>query len=326
MSENIVLEYINYVKKSIYNFYRILLDKKYSYSLVSPIITKYIKIRYYNDTDSKEKNIIKRINKELKVVVTESLNDNPNNADLIKNVYALVSYLLYIDDVVYYDNLNTLIDTLISDDIITLTYTEDTINKFKDFIKAFEQKKNEYFDIFMTSNFSITEKRLRAKVYDVILEQNCRISKLYSEYAINKAFTSGLVNEDKCFITYSLTAVTVLKNAISSDFSRDYLVNLPSTLFTKEHKINRILNTLNNDLTKEHIYLKITYHDYQENKEIVNKYLKDGYHFALILDDTYQNDFDELILFSYIILYDYLDCYDMIMNDKDKIKATIIAL
>ena len=44
------------------------------------------------------------------------------------------------------------------------------------------------------------------------------------------------------------------------------------------------------------------------------------------LDDNFDNNIDELIIFSYVLVYDYLNCYDMIMNSKKDIKVNIITL
>ena len=71
---------------------------------------------------------------------------------------------------------------------------------------------------------------------------------------------------------------------------------------------------IDNDITKEKLALKITYQDYLENKEEIYELTREGFHIALILDETFA--FNEetkklLKVFTFLItshqaLYDVL--------------------
>jgi hypothetical protein len=326
MDTNIVLEYINYIKKSLEEFYRILLEDDYQAKFIHPIIDKYIDIRYYNNTNSKERDNIKLIDNELKPIINSLLKEYPKDQELIKNIYALVSYILYFDDVSSYSSLNNLVATLINDEVITISYDEEKVSKLTDFIKEFNLKKEEFINLFDTSLFSLTEKRLKKHLYYINLTNTIKVPKIYSDYAINKAFNTGNVNEDKYYILYTLVAYNILKSAIDLDFSRQYLLDIPITIFDKPKKIERLLRILDNDLVKSHINFKISYNTYISNKEIINSFIKKGYHIAIELDDSFANNLDELFIFSYVLVYDYLDCYDMIKDSKKDIKGKLITL
>ena len=70
----------------------------------------------------------------------------------------------------------------------------------------------------------------------------------------------------------------------------------------------------------------ISYSEYISNKQTINNYINMGFNFAILIDETYHDEIDNLILFSYVLVYDNLPSYDMIIECKDKIKATIVAL
>ena len=326
MDTNIVLEYINYVKESLATFYHILLDKDYQSKYINPIIDRYINVRYYNDTKSKEKDNIKLIDDELKPVIKELLKNNIDDQELIKNIYALIGYVLYFDDVSNYSSLNNLVATLINDEVITIKYNEEKISNLTDFIKEFNIKKDEFMNIFDTSLFSLSETRIKRNLYHVTINNAIRVPKIYSDYATSKAFNTGTVNEDKNYVLFTLLSYNLLKSAIDLDFSRNYLLDLPISLFLKPKKIERLLGIIDNNLVKSHVNFKVTYSDYLTNKELINGFIKKGYKVALELDDNFSNNIDELFIFSYVLVYDYLSCYDMIMDSRKDIKVNVITL
>ena len=163
MNNNIVLEYITFVQKSISEFYHIILETKYQAKLINPIIDKYIDIRYYNNTANKEKNNVKLIDDELKPIIKNELKENPDNQELIKNIYALIGYVLYFDDVSAYSNVNNLFLALINDEVITLKYNDEMVTKLTDLVKVFNTKKSEFMNLFDTNNFSLNETRIKKK-------------------------------------------------------------------------------------------------------------------------------------------------------------------
>lgn len=327
MDENIINKYINYIQNSIYKYFEILLGKKYSKNLVKPFITKYISIRYYNDTlYLREGDFVKRFSKELNTIAKDLIKENKESEELIKNICALFGYLFYFDDCISCDDLSELINTLFSDNLITLDYEEDTKKNFKELIKEINNKKEEYNNLFKTNDFEIKLKRIKSKVYLSSIEENIEISKLYSNYAIDTAYNTGVIAEDKIYLLYILLSNQVLNNAIKLDFNTNYIVEFPETLITKHKKTIKYLKALDNDLLKSHIHLMISYESYLENKNIINNYLKEGYNFALKISESFNEDYENLILFSYLLVYDNLPSYDMIIQNKDKIKATVIGL
>ena len=325
MDLNIISEYLKFVKKSLLEFYKIIFENKYQKSLIEPFLDKYIDIRYNNETNYHNiKNLTNRVSKELEPLFIELQSDN--NISLLKSIYALFGYIMYLDDAIYFDSSKSLIDYLIIDNnlkIEGLTLKKDELNKW---LRNFTKGKKEFFRVLETNEYILKEKRIQRGYYNLSLEQNVKISYLYSDTAINKAFTTGNTYEDSLFVLYILASKLVLENAINLDFSRRYCLEFANSLWSKEKKQKRLLEILNNTLAKKYLEIKISLTTYYETKSLIDKLIKEGYLFSLYLDDTFTGKITELYLFSTIFIYKNNEFFDMIINSKEKIPGRIIVL
>ena len=325
MDLNIISEYLKFVKKSLLEFYKIIFENKYQKSLIEPFLDKYIDIRYNNETNYHNiKNLTNRVSKELEPLFIELQSDN--NISLLKSIYALFGYIMYLDDAIYFDSSKSLIDYLISDNnlkIEGLSLKKDELNKW---LRNFTKGKKEFFRVLETNEYILKEKRIQRGYYNLSLEQNVKISYLYSDTAINKAFTTGNTYEDSLFVLYILASKLVLENAINLDFSRRYCLEFANSLWSKEKKQKRLLEILNNTLAKKYLEIKISLTTYYETKSLIDKLIKEGYLFSLYLDDTFTGKITELYLFSTIFIYKNNEFFDMIINSKEKIPGRIIVL
>ena len=325
MNYNIINEYTDYLKKAYLELFKIVFKNKYHKEEVSPFIERYINVRYYNETNyPTTRDFTKRINKELIDVVNKMANDD--NIEQLKNYVALFAYLIYFDDINYVVEEMELINSIVDDDIVKISDKESLRNEIRDwYIKHVEAK--DTFNSAIDSNcFGLLEKRLYRKLFNIELEYNIKISNLYSEYAIDRAYNTGIVNEDKAFVTFILASGLILKNAINLDFSKRYAVVFPQTLLSKEKKRNRLIKVFDNILAKKHIVIKIKYADYTANKKIINEYINDGYTFGIELDSTFTGNITELFLFPFILVYNGSEEYEMLLRGKERLKSTIIKL
>lgn len=325
MNYNIIKIYLDFLEKSFLEYFKIILKNKYSKEMCLDFINRYISVRYYNETNYYQvKDIVDRINREL-VDLVKSL-ANRDNVDDLKNIVALFGYLLYFDDVCFAVHDMEIINSIVNDQVVKIDDIDEVKKALKEWYINFKTKKESFYKTLNTKDFNVIEKRVYRKVYYLELEHDIKISNLYSEYAINKAYNSSIINEDKAFIKYILASSIILENATNLDFSKHYIVDLPETLFTKEKKLNRLFNALNNTLAKKFIFIKITYHDYINNKDVVNKFINDGYFFVLELDSSYSDEITELFLFPFIMVREDSEEYDLIMKEKDRLKSKIIKL
>ena len=325
MDYNIIEKYLTFLKKEYLNFFKIVLKHKYQKILCLPFVEKYLNVRYNNETNYvAEKDIMNRINKELIDVYKELVNEE--NEETLKNIVALFGYITYFDDVINITEEGELLKTLIEDEDIKIEHKEISLDELKKWYLNLKKTKEKFNTTIYTSEFELLEKRVYRKTSELTLVENVKISNLYSEFAIYKAYTTGVVREDKLFITYIMASNLVLNNAINLDFSRRYIVNLENTMFSKVRKFNRLLNTLKNTLAKKYILIKISYQDYLANKDKINNLINEGYSFALVLDSHFDGNTNGLILFPYIYISEESEYYDMIVNSKDYNKTRIIKL
>ncbi len=325
MNYNIIDEYINFNRDKYLELFKIMLGSHYQKYLCSLFIDKYIDVRYYNETNYlTEKDFIKRLNKEL-VDLTEKLADDDNIED-IKNIVALFGYIVYFDDICVITQDLELINMMVTDDVIKIANKEELKQAIKDWYISLKKGKEKFNKAVSTKDFSLLEVRLYKKLHYLELEHNVKISNLYSEYAIDKAYNTGVVSEDKLFITYILASQLVLNNAINLDFSRYFLVPMASSLFEKEKKFARLINVIDNVLAKKFISIRITYSDYKKYKTKINDLINDGYSFGIELDEKYTGNTSELVLFPYIFVYEESPEYEMLMREKDRLKSKIIKL
>lgn len=324
MDYNIINKYIDFVKGEYYSFFKLVLGNKYQKQLCTPFIDRYVEVRYYNETNYfREKDFINRLNSELVDIFNANYNEEVE--DTLKNIVALFGYLVYFDESCFMDNIPLLIDTLVDDDSIKINHEDEIGKEINKWYNQFKKNRDRFNDMVMSKDFTLIEKRVYRKLYQLLLEHNVKISNLYSEYAIDKAYNSGIINEDKLFITCILGSLLVLNNAINLDFSRYYVIDMVTSLFEKSKKFNRLFNVLDNMLAKKFISIRINYSDYKKNKVIINKLINDGYSFGIIIDEEFGGNVDELVLFTCIYVDDDSE-YMSLLDEKKAIIPKVIKL
>jgi hypothetical protein len=319
-------DYIKFIDSFLCNYYRILLDNKYERRLVRPFVEKYINIRYYNEYVVRESKFTDVLNKELNNIAKEMIEENGNREDTIKNIFALFSYILFFEKCDNFNGLNALLKSLFEDKIVTLTYSESQKDELNELVRGYISKKKEFFELFDFNDFMLFGNRYSKDVYVMDLIQNYTLSKLYSKYAIDTAYNSEVVNENKIYLELMMLSGRVLQDIINFNFKNDYVVDFPASLFDKPKKILKYLKMLDNEYLKTKISLKVKYADYKKYKKNINSLINDGYSISLELDDTYDMDFNHLLLFSYIFVNKKSKYYDIIINSKEDVKTEIITL
>ena len=317
-------DYIKFTTNFLTN-YRILLDKKYERKYVKPFIDKYIDVRYYNKYVVKSKDFITRLNKELNNLAKEMIEENKKDEEKIKNNFALFSYILFIDGCLKCNNISILLKTLFADKKITIEYADNVKSDLEFLVNDYIEKKNDFFHLFSSEEFYFKEKNY-GNVTVVNLEQKCIISKLYSEYAIDKAYNSEIVVENRTFLSILLLSSRVIKEVIDLNFDHNYIMEFPVSLFEKNKKIIKYLRALDDDMLKSRIILNFKYKDYKIYKRDIRDLINQGYGISLELDEEYDINFDDLFMFSYILLDKKYKYYDIIINSKEDVKTNMITL
>lgn len=295
-------EYIEFSKKNIIEYLKIILEKYYDKEITLKLLDTYIKVRYYNYYEIKYKDPEKNINYYMKKKVEQIKEDVKS-----KITFYIFKYILYFDNVKECNDIKKLIEEIKDFRIKTLKLIdEDFSNKLINLVKENQKRKNKFLISFNSEQFKIIKKSTNhKKVIQVDLEYNIKFNKIYSSYSINKVYNTGIINEQKAFITYYQTSLEIIKNAIESIYNIEYIVSFPTSILEKKQKTQRLKNIIENEIIKTNIILKITYSDYLENKEIINNWIKEGFNFAIIIDEKYNYEEVErmwLEIFKYIII------------------------
>ena len=326
MNNCILDEYMKFLEKNIYTYYRVVLGGKYNKDIVATFINKYIDVRYKNITVyTRGYSFADRINKELRNISKEIVKQDTTKEDYVRKIFILTGYLLYFDNCFEYLGNGNIFKALYSDENLVGFIDLGSEEVLKEQYNNFKKKKKEFFDLFIDKKFSIIRKRVTTNLYIADLEQNCNISQLYSEYAIDRAFNTGTTRENKIYLLLVMLSAYILDETINLTFASKYIVDLPDSLFGKSKKVNRYLKAIDNDVIKDRISFRITYDMYTKHKEEVNDMINAGFSFSVILDETYDENLQVLDLFMCTFVYEKYEYYDIIIGNKDNINTRIIS-
>ena len=336
---NLMDTYLNFTEKKIKKYIKIVFNTNYNEELVNEYLKTYINARYYNikNTDKPARPFYLRILDELEYKEdilmekceeeSETLDAKQAKLNLIHVIKEVFGYVLFFDNVRNIENFKT-IDSLheIIDKILELVKSyydiknpEDIKDKLYKEVKSDMIKKDVFLDKFDTEEFSLEFENtgFNEEIYDVHLNHNIKMPMQYSESAIEKVFSEGIIAEDKLQIEYILLSTVAIRDIINGNFKDSYIAEFEASLFKKKQKLNTILSLIGNQALQEKINLNITYADYIKNQKSVLEYIKKGYNFVITLDDTLKNaeDVEKLRMFKLVIVPKDLKLYKEIKRD-----------
>lgn len=316
---NIASEYISFSRDAIKKYLTLILEHYFDADIYDDMINAYINTRYYNlypkVSDRFEENIVYYLKKSAQ-------NLDEKFKDKARYMFKMFKYILAFDGVVECDSVRKLINEIKRFRLIELKLNDGNFeSKLYNVLEENLLAKKNFLDSFEDKNFSIKYLKVKDQVFYCILEHNLKFSKLYSDYAIEKVFSNKTISEQKTFVTYSLATVKALQDIIKGNFTKVYIVDYIFTLISKPKKNQRLLKTIDNDIIKEKLILKINYSDYMANHEAVYDLTRNGFKIALEIDNTFEFNDDNnklLKIFAYIITA------DSNVYDKNKDKYNII--
>lgn len=323
MVVNIINKYTDITRKQMNTYMKLVFGNLFNKEYNDVYIQKYINTRYYNYNEADVKETFRaRILSELKDTEESLAISNISDRDLIQKMDVFFQYVVYFDDIVKCKDLKKKIERVVK-------LRKKLLNKFSESFEKnlynkmieFKEQKAKMLESFDTDDFylKLTNYPKRYNVYRVNLKHNVEIPLEYSEFAINKAFNSGIIQEDKLIVEYYLVELNILKDILKQKFSKQYIVEFSETVFKKSKKLKNLLKIINNPITQDKIILKIQYEDYLRNKEKIHDILRDGYKFAVILDDSFvvnSRNVPTLDIFKYVILNKQLEFYEKIKELK----------
>lgn len=321
MASNISKEYVEFSKNNIFEYIKLIFDKKFNKDITNILLDEYIAIRYYNYYPKKYSNLANNISYYLKDKVDSVVSENKEiKEEDLRLVYSVFKYIYYLDDVSEYESLDDIVSLIEEFRIKKLDiFSEDFDNDLLMLIKANNKRKKIYLSSFDYDKFiTIYEDTNKRNVSIVTLDYDFSFPRIYSEYSKEKVYNTGIINEDKLFVLYNLMNLTVLKNVINGKYDDKYIVDFPVSIFAKKEKINRLFKIIDDDTVRSNIILKITYSDYLKNKDQVDDYIKKGYKFAVDVDSKFDYKEESMIwlnIFTYVIV----DEDEHVDIDEDKL-------
>ena len=75
------------------------------------------------------------------------------------------------------------------------------------------------------------------------------------------------------------------------------------------------------------MFLKLNYQDFEENKELIYELMKDGFRFAIIIDDTFNPsimDLKKLSIFKYLLIEEQSKNFDEIKRLEQYLNNIVI--
>lgn len=305
MARNVVKDYLEYEKQNLKNYISIITNKKLNNNLCDMIIDTYIDIRYFNAYTSVKKNLIDNI----EYYVFEKFKKSFVDDNVRKNVVLMLDALIVIRYLILFEKYNK--DENAKNGL--LQYEQKVYGKYKDTnilitdlikdIKTNYHKKEKFLEELLSTDFSVDKKETNIKdVYETILDNNVKIPDLFSDFAVNRVYNSGTINEDKMLVYYTLLSRMILLDMIDYNYTNKYLISFPESIIDRDSKLNNLLSIIDLEYLKERVVMIISYHDYKEKKDSYDFLIHKGYSFAVIIDEEVKDDLVMFNIFSYILV------------------------
>lgn len=323
MSYNVLEKYIEITTKEINEYMKLIFENMYLKRISDKYIEAYLDVRFYNFY-RKDENLTFRKNfmNAIKQAEQRILMQYPDDKKIIENMAIFYYFILYFDKISYRKGIEENIDKLYKLRMRLLKKQDEEFKeKFYKTYQKYVEEKEQFILKFETEKFflKIAEYKNAKNVNRVILKYNIKFPRIYSNWALEKTFSSGLICEDKLNVEYSLISALVIKDIMRGNFKKQYIVEFEPSLLKKSKKLKSILNIINNPAVQDKISLKIKYQDFEENKEEIYELMRSGFRFAIIVDDTMDTSYatlQKLNVFSYILISSELRRYEAIMDDK----------
>ena len=332
MTSNLMEQYIKKTTSFLKNFTKMFLAEKYDETISNEYIDAYIDSRIYNFGETEQRFFYKRIYASLLERKNEIRKLYPKiDEKILENHLELYQFVFYIDDIRPISDLTEFVNTICDKrrTMFEIEGIKNIENKILKSIKKYREEKEDFIKKYQTEDFSlqIDKYTLIKNTYKVNINYNFKIPYIYSNTVINEVYNNGTVNEDKLIIEYILLTLECIKDINNADFSTKYLVEFANTLYKKQKKLKQTLRVIDNAAIQDKIFLKIYYQDFEENKELIYSLIKQGYRFAIIIDDSFKPtlmNIKKLSIFEFLLVPEQCKNYEKIKENENKIINTII--
>lgn len=346
--KKIINEYIEFTKKSIIKYLKMIFEGLYDDEVTQEFIVTYINVRYYNIyKETKNKRVFYlRVQDELNLKYKKlldsyraiakkqkiTIDERAKKEKILQATKEIFELLIIWDNVKDVENLkNNEINEILKDSINNVEKIKNRIfgiklgDEFKkelyDCLKNDLIKKDIFLDNLDSDLFAINLKKNAKKhnLYYVELEHNVSFPMVYSTRIIERVFKEEPISEDSLKVEYTLLSAVIIRDLIKGNFQDVYITEIPSSLINKKQKIESVLNTINTQTLQDKIYLKIYFYDFFKNKNTILKLINSGFKFVIELDKY----FTDLSYLEYLKIFEYILVDDKIKISKDVLDCSI---
>lgn len=332
MTANLMDQYIQNTRNNIKDFTKMFFGEEYNEEISNEYIDTYIESRIYNFGEGEDKFFYIRINSNLSIKKNELQMRFPKIEEkVLDDNLRIYQFVFYIDGVRPIADLPQFCK-LVCDKRNTQFELKSVINleeRLLKLIKRVNEEKESFFKKYETEYFSlnIEKYKLIDNTYKVDLNYEFKIPYIYSEKVIEEVYNEGVINEDKLMIEYTLLTLLCIKDINKGNFDTKYIVNFASSLYKKKQKLKQTLKILDNAVAQDKVFLKLNYQDFEENKELIYELMKDGFRFAIIIDDTFNPsimDLKKLSIFKYLLIEEQSKNFDEIKRLEQYLNNIVI--
>lgn len=294
--KNVMDMYLNFTEKRIKKYMKMIYGRYYDEEVTTEYLRTYVNARYYDirNTDKPARAFYLRIIDELefKEQILMKKQELKQKQQMINNVKRVFAYMLFFDNVRKVENFKkieslreiiTKIMEIVTSDFNIKTSKEKEDNLYKQ-ITSDMLDADIFLDKFQIDEFVLSFENYEKNedLYLAKLEHNVNMPMQYSDTAIDKVFSEGIVAEDKLQVEYMLLSVMAVRDIIEGNFKDKYVAEFTNTLFKKKAKLDGLLSIIENQELQEKINIKLDYSDYMKNQKIVLEYTNRGYNFAIM--------------------------------------------
>ena len=333
MVSNIMEQYVKNTRNFLKNFTKMFFAEKYNEEISNEFISTYIDARIYNFGVSEHRFFYRRIYSSLVNRKKELEKEFPKvDGKVLEDNLKVYQFIFYIDGVRPIADLNEFVKMICASRKIKFE-VQEAIKSFEGrilkIIKQYQEEKESFAKKYETTDFTLDIEKytLIDNTYKVDICYNFRIPYIYSNKVISEVFNEGIINEDKLIIEYMLLTLVCIEDINKGNFTTKYLVNFANTLFKKQSKLKQTLKTMDDSAIQDKVFLKLQYCDFEANKELIYDLMKEGYRFAIIIDDSFEptlTNLRKLSIFKYMLVPEKCKNYETIKEEQTKINNIII--
>ncbi len=320
-----IIDKILYIKEDEINSIIDVLNRKEKFknnesTINEDFLKTYVDARYYNISDEgnidfNSKNKLSKINEQINIKAKKMISKyNGSDAVYEDKVNKFNKFYVLVNNLEILNKTNKNIDSkresyknkilpVLRDELTSSLELMDIVNKIIIIQKVHDRIIKETLENLNSNMFKLILEKISNNQFAVNLKHNINFSKVYSDYIVDKTYSEGIIAEDKTMIMITMVVQKIVEDMLDGDFDNKYYLHIPSTVYEKRNKLEKIFELFDDNRGKESIVVVNDYNEVIKNKKTIKQLRKDGYHFAISFNTDAkikESDIKNIALADYI--------------------------